>query len=127
MCLIISNLIMPLNDSHCILVLLLLLFKSVSFMAGTVFPAPLTQHRDLSVGGTQQMLVEFTVTGTERFFVFLNIYLRERERARARGRAEGEGENPQADSLLSVEPDRLDPTTLRSPPEPKPRVGRLTN
>ena len=47
--------------------------------------------------------------------------------SRARGR--GGGRESQADSVLSVEPSdqaRLDLTTLRSGPELKPRVGRVT-
>ena len=44
-----------------------------------------------------------------------------------RGKREGERESP-VDSLLSEEPDvGLDPTILRSWPEPKSRVKCLTN
>ena len=67
-------------------------------------------------------------------FLFLKkdyIYLfereSERERAWAGWRAEGERES-QADSVPSTEPNAgLHLTTLRSWPEPKSRVGRLTD
>ena len=54
---------------------------------------------------------------------------RERERKREGDRERGrEGERSQARSILSVEPNMgLDPTTLGSWPEPKPRVGYLTS
>lgn len=65
-------------------------------------------------------------------FIYLFVrsiyfYFREREREGASGGgAKGEGESPQADSPLSWEPgSRLDPRTLRSLSEPKPRVGCL--
>ena len=49
---------------------------------------------------------------------------RERERERMRKGAEEEEIKSQADSLQSTEPDTgLDPTTMRSRPEPKSRVG----
>ena len=46
-----------------------------------------------------------------------------------RGGAEGEEErDSEADSVLSVEPNEgLDPTTMRSCPEPKSRVRHLTD
>ena len=46
------------------------------------------------------------------------------------GRRGGRAEDieSQADSMLNVEPDMsLDPRTLRSQPEPKPRVGHSTD
>ena len=56
-----------------------------------------------------------------QFFQDLFIYLREREREGRRGR------KPQVDSVLNVESDAgLDLKTLRSQPEPKPRVQCLT-
>ena len=63
--------------------------------------------------------------GCPSFFLFKDfIYFR--ETAWARG-AEGERDS-QADSTPSAEPDRgLDPTTLRSWPEPKPRVRCSTD
>ena len=58
------------------------------------------------------------------------IYFRQKKTARmtmSRGGAEGESEL-QADSPLSMEPHtELDPMTLRSQPEPKPRVGCSTD
>ena len=46
----------------------------------------------------------------------------------AGGGTDREGENLQAHSALSMEPKAgLDPMTLRSLPEPKSRVGDLTN
>lgn len=55
------------------------------------------------------------------------IYLLERERGGVRRRGQRERETKSlADSPLSTEPHTgLDPTTLRSGPEPKPRVGCL--
>ena len=54
------------------------------------------------------------------------IYFREREHEQ-KGQKERERE-AQADSSLSVEPSTgLSLTTLRSPPEPKPRFWHLTN
>lgn len=48
------------------------------------------------------------------------------QREECRGR-ETEGKESQADSEPSVEsPMQVDPTTLKSPPELKPRVRRLT-
>ena len=79
-------------------------------------------------------VLQTTFKSIRRFhFFFLKdfIYLREKERESAhrggrrdRGR---EGES-QAHSMLIAEPDMwLDPRTLRSEPELKSRVGRLTN
>ena len=51
------------------------------------------------------------------FLKILFVYL-------SRGGAEGKGERVLAESVLSVEPNGgLDLRTLRSQPEPKPRVG----
>ena len=68
------------------------------------------------------------------FSFFFKIYILEEEREHAhRGRGEGRGrrrENPKQipDSKLSVEPHPgLDPMTLRSRPELKPRVRHLTD
>ena len=54
---------------------------------------------------------------------------RERKKASKQAGREVEGEiKSQADSMLSTEPDtRLHLTTLRSRPEPKPRVEGLTD
>lgn len=57
------------------------------------------------------------------------IYLRKREKesAHAQGGAEGKGDS-HADSVLSSELDAgLSPRTLRLRPEPKPRVGHLSD
>ena len=54
---------------------------------------------------------------TVLFCFFLTIYLfkRKRERGRTKGRGRGRGRKSQADSLLSLEPDKgLDLMTLRS-------------
>ena len=61
------------------------------------------------------------------YLCFLKIYLFERECEWREGQRERETES-QADSLLSTEPATgLDPTTLRSWPEPKSRVSHLTD
>ena len=61
-----------------------------------------------------------------RLFTDLFIYFREEERERAEG--EEERENPKQIPWLSMEPNmELNLTTLRSRPEPKPRVGRSTD
>eukprot|EP00071_Canis_lupus_P046042 XP_022279599.1 centrosomal protein of 131 kDa [Canis lupus familiaris] len=70
--------------------------------------------------------------GTSSFFFFLRfIYLRERackQTHKWEGGRERRGRGSQAGSLQSVEPNPgRDPTTLRSLPDPKPRVGRLTD
>ena len=69
---------------------------------------------------------------SETIFFKRFIYLFEREKrdrvcVRAGGWIEGERESL-ADYLLSMEPATgLDPNTLRLEPEPKSRVGHLTN
>ena len=60
--------------------------------------------------------------------IFLKIYLFEKERERKREMRWGGGENPHAVNPLSMEPTvRLDPRTLKSWPELKPRVECSTD
>lgn len=60
--------------------------------------------------------------GFAHLFIFKDFFILERERAREGTEGEGEREC-QADSALSVELNSgLDPTTLRSRPESKPRL-----
>ena len=51
-----------------------------------------------------------------------------RGRGREGGREKERERESQAGSIPSIEPDAgLDPTTVRSSPEPKSRIGRLAN
>ena len=74
-----------------------------------------------------------TSTSFVCLFCLFTYFEREREREitqhkQGRGKGRGRGRESQAGSTLSEEPDTdLDPTTMRSWPEPKPRVRRLTD
>ena len=64
-------------------------------------------------------------TSLKKFF-FFNVNFWERECDQGRGR-ERETQNPKQVLSVSTEPDTgLEPTTLGIRPEPKPRIGRLT-
>ena len=61
------------------------------------------------------------------FFFFRDLLILERERE-CKGMAQRKRESPQADSLLSAEPDMgLSPTTVRLGSKQKPSAGHPTN
>ena len=87
-------------------------------------PLPLPFVRTLSQYTVRRG--NFTATG-QTFFFFLKKDLFQREREREHG-GRGRGRENLNQTLLSAEPDSgLDPMTLRSGPELKPRVRCLTN